>query len=84
MKVYDNLRVEGGVGRESSEYTVEMRMSALRADYTKKGGCDNAIIERIFSLMAYLVVSGAGQKKGRVLRIILTTLKINDRGGHFE
>ena len=64
MEVYDNLRVAGGVGREVSEYSLEMCMSALRAEYTKRGGRGNLIIERIFSRMAYLVASGGGRKKG--------------------
>ena len=57
MKVYDNIQVEGGVDREVSEYSLEMCAAAMRAEYTKKGGCDNAVIGRIFSLMAYLVLS---------------------------
>ena len=79
MKVYDNIRVEGDVGREVAEYSLEMCISAIRAEYTEKGGRDNTVIERIFSPMAYLVMCGT-IKKGRVLYLILTTFKINDRG----
>ena len=57
MKVYDSLQLEGGVDREVSEYSMEMCMAALRAEYTRKGGCDNAVIGRILSPMAYMGAS---------------------------
>ena len=38
MQVCDTLQLAGGVGREVSEYSMEMRMTALRAAYTRRGG----------------------------------------------
>ena len=52
-KVFDSLSTEEGVGREVSEVSLETCLVALRSEYGKKGGSDNTVIERIFSLMSY-------------------------------
>ena len=55
MKVRDSLTSEGDVDREVGEFSLEMCLAALRTECNKKGGSDNTVIERIFSLMTYLV-----------------------------
>ena len=54
LNVYDNLLVEDSVGRDVAEFSLEMRLSALRAEYTRKGGCGKTAIGRIFALIIYL------------------------------
>ena len=55
MKVRDCLTAEEGTDREVAEFSAEMCLAALQKEYNKKGGSDNTVIERIFSLMAQLV-----------------------------
>ena len=55
MRVCDNMLIWDGVDREVAEFPLEMRLPELRAEHTRKGGCGNAAIERIFALMTYLV-----------------------------
>ena len=55
MKVRDSLTAEGDVDREVGEFPLEVCMTALRTEFNKKGGSDNTVIGRIFSLMTYLV-----------------------------
>ena len=52
LKVFSSLGEVQGVEREVAEFSLKQTMSVLRGEYNKKGGCDNAEIERIFSLMA--------------------------------
>ena len=53
MKAADSLLSEEGARREVAECSLEKCLSVLCGEYTQKGGCGNASVERIFSLMAY-------------------------------
>ena len=53
LKVFNALSEVEGVDREVAVCSIEQCVDALRMEYTKEGGCDNALIERIFSLMTF-------------------------------
>ena len=51
MKASASLLSEEGVSREVAESSLSKCLSVICGEYTRKGGCDNASIEGIFSLM---------------------------------
>ena len=53
LKVFNSLAEVEGVEREVAAASAEQCLEALRMEYTKQGGCGNAVIERIFSLITY-------------------------------
>ena len=55
-KVHDSLSSLEGVDLEVGEASLEMCLVALRSEFRRKGGSDNTVIERIFSLMSYLLM----------------------------
>ena len=51
LKLPNSLSQLQGVDREVAEVSAERCVHALHAEYNKKGGCDNAEIERISPLV---------------------------------
>ena len=53
MKASSSLLAEQGVCREVAESSMEHCLSVVCGEYTRKGGCGNASLKGIFSLMTF-------------------------------
>ena len=60
LKLFNSLNSVQGVEREVAEFSAEQCVKVFHQEYNKKGGSDNAEIERLFSIMTYRFVDSKG------------------------